>query len=155
MACSLIFSISYETYQLNSTYWKCRSSWLDKLPYKATVSNSCNMFLIKPEACRQVVSLFIIPLFYLNIINPCPICIGIQKHYPWQKEWMLWIKKSSDGWRDNMKSTGKNTTSDSSQKWQKIWCSHLRHTVNSPNSGHFGTTAFVLYLESVLYWGVL
>ena len=28
-------------------------------------------------------------------------------------------------------------------------------TVNSPNSGHFGTTAFVLYLESVLYWGVL
>ena len=28
-------------------------------------------------------------------------------------------------------------------------------TVNSPNSGHFGTTAIVLYLESVLYWGVL
>ena len=30
-----------------------------------------------------------------------------------------------------------------------------QNTVNSPNSGHFGTTAFVLYLESVLYWGVL
>ena len=29
------------------------------------------------------------------------------------------------------------------------------NTVNSPNSGHFGMTAFVLYLESVLYWGVL
>ena len=28
------------------------------------------------------------------------------------------------------------------------------YTVDSPNSGHFGTTAFVLYLESVLYWGV-
>ena len=28
-------------------------------------------------------------------------------------------------------------------------------TVNSPNSGHFGATAFVLYLESILYWGVL
>ena len=40
----------------------------------------------------------------------------------------------------------------------RLFCWHnFRHinTVNSPNSGHFGTTAFVLYLESVLYWGVL
>ena len=28
-------------------------------------------------------------------------------------------------------------------------------TVNSTNCGHFGMTAFVLYLDSVLYWGVL
>ena len=29
------------------------------------------------------------------------------------------------------------------------------YTVYSPNNGHFGTRASVLYSESVLYWGVL
>ena len=29
------------------------------------------------------------------------------------------------------------------------------NTVNSPNNGHFGTWASVLYSVSVLYWGVL
>ena len=28
-------------------------------------------------------------------------------------------------------------------------------TVDSPNNGHFGTWASVLYSGSVLYWGVL
>ena len=30
----------------------------------------------------------------------------------------------------------------------------LKYTVNSPNCGHFGTQASVLYSESVLYSGV-
>ena len=42
-------------------------------------------------------------------------------------------------------------------EYEKVAQGKSKHgyTVNSPNSGHFGTTAIVLYLESVLYWGVL
>ena len=32
---------------------------------------------------------------------------------------------------------------------------NVYNTVNSPNNGHFGTWASVLYSGSVLYWGVL